>query len=181
MPFEYYLAEQSFSEVDNAKARLDAICTEFVTDLRAGSQAIGSKPHPWRTSESGLVDDMIRALREGMRQFEGTEQQLHLINELLYLLKKQPCGDRWLDLYLATLYRHPTSGMVTRSKGTAVAFGEALGRQEEVARAMNFLGSIPARFSAQGWSKIAFSNGLEPSLGGPPGGKLTSIDGKPTE
>jgi hypothetical protein len=151
VPLDYYLAEQSFSEVENTKARLAALATQFLTELRVRHNATAATP----TTEGGNplyavnTGSAIEELRAGIDEFKGTEQEMALVRELLCLLKKEGFTSRWLDTYLRALYVHATHPMLGRCDKDAVAISDALGRQAELAQAFYLLERNPFEYECK--------------------------------
>jgi len=155
-PLEYYAAPESFSEVEDAKSSLQALCLRFTTAVHAkmvaayrsqvGPSGAGSASEPH-------LKDVIEDLEQGMREFAGTEQELDVAQDLLLALKKAKQLDRWIDVYLKELYEHPTHPVVARLADEAVSIANQCGRQQSVAAGLLYLQSIPAKF--QGNNNLA--------------------------
>jgi hypothetical protein len=173
VPFEFYLTEQSFSEIVNTRARIEALSIQFLTELRArhdasalGSSAASHLGNPLYVVQPGRAIDEIQ---KGMEEFKGTGQEMSLVQELLMLLKNQKFSERWLDVYLATLYEHPTHPLIGRNAKHAVAISDGLGRQEELARAFDFLRRIPLDYPAKEKVQAALQNANVARLDSPAG------------
>lgn len=153
IPFEYYLNEHSFSEIENTKATLEALGQQFLTELQSRHHvsALGPYAQPYHGDPLYQVDvpGAIQELQAGIEQFKGTGQELRLVRELLFLLKREKQLDRWLDLYLATLYEHPTHPLIGSRAKEAQQISEALGRQYDLASAFDLLRHIPLEFGGK--------------------------------
>jgi len=97
---------------------------------------------PNNPSSSGL----ILALENGIEEFKGTEHELRLIPDLLRALKSNGLFERWLQIYLGTLYTHPTDELVLTFARDAVHMGARTGREDEVMIALQHVCSIPLEF-----------------------------------
>lgn len=152
-PFEVYLSEHSFSEIENTKDKLQALVTEFLTAVRVDHYPSASSPAaiPPSANPSYAVEPgrAIKELERGIEQFKGTEQEMTLIRELLVLLNVQKLPSRWLDVYLAALYTHPTDDLIGRYAKDALAISDPLGRRAEVVSGFDLLRRIPLFFAAK--------------------------------
>jgi hypothetical protein len=143
IPLECYLNERSFSEIENATANLEALAVQFLTELRSrhDASALGNSTNVflgnplYRVNVSGAIQE----LQDGIEQFKGTDQELLLVRELLSLLKREKELDRWMDVYLATLYEHPSHSVIRSAGRDAGWISEAAGRQYDLANARNLL------------------------------------------
>jgi len=153
IPLEFYLNEHSFSEIENTKSTLEALCQQFLTELqsRHHASALGAAGQPFLGSPLYRVDvpGAIQELEQGIKQFKGTDQELVVVRELLFLLKREALYDRWLDVYLSALYRHPTHALIADRVPEAERISEAAGRQYELANAFEFLRHIPVESPAK--------------------------------
>ena len=143
IPLEAYFSEPSFSEIENTKSRLRALCLEFLTDIRARHDLSASETGltRFRRNPSYAVDPegAIQELCAGIAQFKGTEPEMILVQELLCLLKKQQLGSRWLDVYLAALARHPTDPLIMKFAQDAQTISKAQQREGELNEAFELL------------------------------------------
>lgn len=152
-PLEAFVSDQSFSEVETAKATLQALCARYrvesqqqrlqllQTARKAGGAAIAQSSPSYASA--------IPWLKRGIEEFRHTGQELVLIQDLLLVLAHEGHGNEWLDLYLDTLYRRPTADVVGQSAQTAVRFGQALHRSPEVSAALRHVALIPLEFAAK--------------------------------
>jgi hypothetical protein len=151
VPVDFYLSERSFSEIENARARLEALGSEFLTDVRLRHDAsVLGRGVPFRGNPSYAVqpDGAIEELQKGIAQLKGDGQETPLVRELLTVLNKQKRPDQWLDVFLTYLYEHPTDPLVGKCAKHAAVLSQALGREGELADAFDFVGRIPAKFHA---------------------------------
>jgi len=149
---EYYLSQDSFSEAENTKATLEALCQRFRTEIQAKrladhqSVAQASTYNP--ISEPHLTN-AIADLDQAMREFSGTEQEMEIAQDLLLALKKAGRYDRWLDVYLTALYEHPTLPVVSRFAGDALVIGKRCGETKRVRAGLDHLLEIPFDFKGR--------------------------------
>lgn len=163
-PVENYLCPQSFSEVENTKALLDALAKRYLCEVFV--QATTGRQSPLGdVSESAKPRSQaaaIRILKAGVAEFAGTEQELLMMRFLLKWLRRDKLYGRWLDVYLRTLYQHPTHPLIGDFVGDAVAIGKATGRSNELRAGFRHLLGIPLDFEAKHRVEAAL---LEPPHG----------------
>jgi hypothetical protein len=95
------------------------------------------------------VADAIPELRHGIESLKGTEQEMLLVRELLWLLKLGRHDHEWLDVYLKTLYEHPTAEVVSALADHAAVLAETVGRVSEVQAAFKHIRDIPFSFTGK--------------------------------
>jgi hypothetical protein len=146
---EYFVRGQSFSELEEAKTLLQASADRFAKEMRERSGVGESR---WRSGKPAndaenrqLADDFQRHLAV----FKGSEHELTLLKEYLWLLCREEQPERFLDLYLPALYAHPTDGLVGLFADRALRTGRSLGRETEVLKAFQFVNSIPLDFEGK--------------------------------
>jgi hypothetical protein len=151
---EYFFCPRSFSEVENARTLLEALSKRSLTELRERRYAAGLLPHSTNRHGQNVarqprLAEAINALEKAIGEFQGTDGELDLVKDLLMLLKGQELHDQWLDLYLHTLYEHPTHQLLGALAQDAIRMGEAACRKDEVRKALRHLTSIPFPFAAK--------------------------------
>jgi hypothetical protein len=149
---DYYISDESFSEVHNAKAVLAGLSRKFLVELRSSAwvEARESRRKQSRSGENlSPTASLILALENGIQEFKGTEQELGLIPDLLRALKANGQFGRWLEIYLAALYTHPTDELVLTFARDALQIGIRTGRQEDVVNALRHVCSIPLEFASK--------------------------------
>src|SRR5581483_8586387 len=147
---DYFTADESFSEIENAKAVLAGLAGRFLTVIQterclqlrnsvpgSGTMASSSLPYP---------DQLINQLELGFEQFRGTEGELILAHNLLSALRSNALYERWLRTYLTLLYAHPTDELVVAHAEEAIAIGARLGREKEVLDGLRHLDEMPPAF-----------------------------------
>lgn len=150
---DYLVSAQSFSEVEHARAVLDALATRYAQNAERLIVREYMSRHPnfgvrLSNSERPTVA-AINLLEEALPEFRGTEAELQLLQPFLYALKAERFYDRWLDVYLEALYRHPTHKWVSSLSEEAVVISQAVGREKEVAAGLWYLTRVPQNISTK--------------------------------
>lgn len=144
---------KSFSEVEQARAVLEALATRYVEDAQGLiTQELLSRNANFEVRQSSSERPMVAAIKlldEALPEFQGTGVELRLLQPLLYALKQERLYDRWLDVYLDALYRHPTHEVVSSLAEEAVAVSQAVGRERELTAGLWYLAGIPVNFPAK--------------------------------
>lgn len=151
--FDYYFTWDSFSQIEEAKSLLKAEAAQVIVELRTRpnvgaftySDSRSVTPEAKATGFAQAVKDMERAIAE----FKGTEQELELVKDFLWLLQREENYNRWLDVYMTTLYEHPTHPLVGDFAGRALNFSREQGREKELKRAFQHLENIPLDFETK--------------------------------
>jgi len=148
-PLEYYATQESFSEVENTKSSLEALCLRFRTAVRA--KRVADREANVRSCGAGAasephLDSAIADLEQGMSEFAGTDQELDVAEDLLLALKMAKQFDRWVDVYLKALYEHPTHRVVARLARDAASIANQCGREQNVLAGLLYMRSIPMEF-----------------------------------
>lgn len=152
---DYFIADQSFSEIKNAKAVLAGLADRFREEFQvqrcmqfqATTSAIGAGPA--RLGNPRYPERMIQELESGISEFSGTDEELVLTGDLLRVLRADGLYDRWLRIYLSALYAHPTNGIVAAYARDAMVIAQGVGRQNEVVNALRLVDSIPLDFESK--------------------------------
>ncbi|MBL9127315.1 MAG: hypothetical protein JNL97_06700 [Verrucomicrobiales bacterium] len=131
---------QSFSAVLAAKETLQRLQLEYLHDLRERPSNEGKEKDTPRLRTDPVAIRRVEAL---IGEFSGTEQELSMTHFLLSALRREGQGSRWLDVYLATLYRHPTARMVHYESERARRLARDWGREDELDRAFRYRDLIP--------------------------------------
>ncbi|HWW01250.1 MAG TPA: hypothetical protein VNZ64_16255 [Candidatus Acidoferrum sp.] len=72
-----------------------------------------------------------------------------MVPVLLVALQKAGRFDRWTEVYLKTLYEHPTHDVVARCANDAVKISKLAGQQKRVREAREYLSAFPAEFAGR--------------------------------
>lgn len=147
---DFLVSAKSFSEVEHARAVLDALAARYVEN----AQGLIAQELMSRTANFGIepsrsrrpIVAAIKMLDEAIPEFRGTGVELRLLEPLLYALKQEGFYDRWLDVYLDALYRHPTHEMLSSLADEAVVISQAVGRERELTTGLRYVSGIPADF-----------------------------------
>ncbi|HOY60122.1 MAG TPA: hypothetical protein PK640_18540, partial [Verrucomicrobiota bacterium] len=155
----HLVCAESFSEVEHARAVLEALAERYVETAQCLiAQEIMSRSGNLAVPEPGSersITAAIKLLDEAIPEFRGTEVELQLLRPLLYALKQERFYDRYLDVYLDLLYRHPTHALVGVLADEAAAMSRVAGRQEELTAGLRHISGIPLDSSTK--SRIAQS------------------------
>jgi hypothetical protein len=149
------IVHDSFSLIENTKTDLEGLCRRIRLDVegrlvrqdRLWVQSGASGPVP-----EAQLDSIIHDLENGMNEFQGTDEELSLAEDLLRTFKMADQTDRWLEVYLKALYEHPTHPIVDLFAEQAIPMGKAAGREEEVIAGLMHVSRIPLNF--QGKDKV---------------------------
>ncbi len=147
-PLEFFITRQSFSETENAKTALEAMCARFQAAVRARVLK-GRYENDRRDLSPDVLARAIRDLESGAKQFEGTGQELVLTADLLRDLRAAGRLERWIDVYLKTVYAHPMHPLAGDFASEAILVAKSVGREPEVIQALNHVGSIPLEFETR--------------------------------
>lgn len=143
---EYLLSEESFSEIENAKAWLEALATQSIIEARRRSAA-ETQGHPYSD-----VPSVARALEEisaRAEEFRGTAQEFRLRNEQFILLEKSGRRSEWLDVYLDLLYTYPTHSFCAEWGARALRIAGELHRTRELKEGWRHAAGIPRQFESK--------------------------------
>jgi len=146
---DYFIADQSFSEIKNAKAVLDGLAGRFREEFRVEKcmqfQATGSAMtvDPTSVGNAPYPERMIQELESGVSEFSGTDEELALTEDLLCVLRADGLHDGWLQTYLAA---DPTKGIVAAYAHDAMLIAQRVERQDEVINGLRHVDSIPLDF-----------------------------------
>jgi hypothetical protein len=153
LSLDYYYTAQSFSEVENTKAQLQALSTQYLLESRGrrwtAQQKLACEPGVGGKNYTQYVESSIAELQTAIAEFKGTEQELVMVQDLLMLLKKEKRPEQWVQTYLETLYQRPTSTLVIDSAADALNLGKAVGREQEVLDALRHVRTIPFKFDGR--------------------------------
>ena len=143
-PTEYLEQSRSFSELENARAEMDARAKRILFELRSrrveslrDHHGDGSAPDP------RLVADLT-ILESAVTELQGTEWEGFLVRDLLGTLKQVGRLDRWLEVYTAFTHRQPANELGWSMGPEAMRIAERLGRDGEVVLALHLLRANPA-------------------------------------
>ena len=150
---DYLIGPESFSRIKNAKNTLQGLCIQLLFQAEnrrfaAEHLLAGTRTASWQTSNPHW-ESAIRDLERGMQEFEGTQQEAEVAQDLFSELKKAGRFDRCVELYLKVLYEHPTHPFVARFAKDAVGVGRLVGREEEVLAGLRHLSAIPLEFEGK--------------------------------
>ncbi len=163
-PLEYFASAKSFSEVEQARAQLQALSSRylFAVQVRQAVASRGSDASKVGGVSAGAVgvSQTVQELEEAIREFRGTGEEPGLTDGLLICLASERSYERWIDVYLDLLYRRPTEEVVGVLANAAVTAGQATGRLEEVLDGFRHVSSIPFDFEAKRRVQSALAGGV---------------------
>jgi len=149
---EYLVPPDSYSRVENTKNALDASCTRVRLGIQEATVAYDRLVGEGETSSRQAAEFLERTIRDAeraVREFEGTEQQLYVLQELLRLLDRAGHFDAWTQYYLKALYEHPTHTVVARFATEAVRISKLAGQQQQVLDALRRLTALPTEMAGR--------------------------------
>lgn len=169
-PFELFYVPRSFSEVEQARAQLHALSSQFLYRqylerlhlLQARRSRNEPDPPPGQR-----FPQSIQALEQGLQEFRGTGEELTLTHTLLTLLRQEQLTSRWLDVYLDLLYHHPTADLVGQEAQHALTLARAVNREEALLEAFRHLADIPFDFPAKRFVLLALGGDAWAGLSSP--------------
>lgn len=143
---EEVFSETSFSEIHNTKALLVELSERFVAETE--EQLIVAHRRPdWCLTPT--FARLLHQLDWGRAAFSGTQQEMYLTREFLRLLKFEAQSDRWLQVYLGCVYRHPTELEIAQLSADAIRAAHSCGRENELIEAYRHVCSIPFDFETK--------------------------------
>lgn len=155
-----YVARQSFSEIRNARAALEELGARYVMAVETWRQMdrAQSAGSGWLapSCRERHLDLAIQELEHGMEDFRGTGQEFVVARDLLRALKKSGRYDRWLEVYLDILYRHPTQPLIGVLTRDAMRAAKGAGREDVLVAGFRHLTTIPFEFE----TKVAVQRAL---------------------
>ena len=147
---DYLVSAKSFSEVEHARAVVDALAARYVENAQGLiTGQIRSRNPNFGIRQSSSERPMVAAIKmldEVIPEFRGTGVELRLLQPLLFALKQERLYERWLDVYLDALYRHPTDEMVSSLAEEAVVISQVVGREPELTAGLGYVSGIPLSF-----------------------------------
>jgi hypothetical protein len=158
---EYLVPPDSFSRVENTKNALDGLCTRLRLGIQESTAAYDRLASNGGTSNSQAAVVLERAIRDAetaMREFEGTEPQLEVLQDYLRLLERAGRFDLWTQFYLKAMYEHPAHAVVSRLAKEALRIGELAGEQDQVLEALRYLSARPEEFAGRTEIQAALSS-----------------------
>lgn len=152
---DYVVVPETFSRIENAHQSLQGLCSQLRLEVESRlseHQRLRLQPAASSAAMDVILSRIVRDLEDGLKEFEGTDQQLYVAEDLLRVLRREGRFGRWVELYLQAAYEHPTHPVVSRFAVEAISIGKLAGREEDVISGLTHLSSIP--FDFQGKAKI---------------------------
>lgn len=146
-PVDHFLWWESFSEVEQTRSLLDALCRHAIAEVRA--KYLDNRMMPAPTTEASVrsaersLANAIEEMDRRIEEFAGTEQRLVLQLERLRLLRRSGKEDAWLDGFLELFYQRPTNPLVLSLVDQALLSAKSLHREAELQAALENHHRIP--------------------------------------
>jgi hypothetical protein len=163
---EYLVAPDSYSRVENTKNTLDGLCTRVrlgIEEATATYERLAKNGETSNRQAAVVLERAIRDAETAVREFEGTEQQLDVVQDLLRLLERSGRFDLWTRFYLKALYERPTHQIVSHFASEAVRISKLAGQQKQVLDALRYLAAVPAEFAGRAEIEAALDT-VQPSF-----------------
>lgn len=171
-PLDYFASVSSFSEVEQARAQLQALARRSLYVLQLRQTELQRALHAGDSGQQAQIASQMRQLvtdyERALEEFHDTSEEPELAAGLLHVLASLQESDRWLDVYLELLYRRPTEPVIGRLAGRALAAGRASGRLEEVERAFRYVVRIPLEFESKTMVQATLKGSVPDCLTGSP-------------
>ncbi len=179
---DYLSPPDSFSRVKNTKNALRGLSVRLdggVVDAVWAYDRLPKSSASEKRQAARVLERAIRAGEAALQQFEGTAEQPIVAQGLLLALKRAGRFDRWTEVYLEMLFKHPTDPVVSRLAKQALEIGKLDGQEQRVLEALIYLSVSPAEFAGRPAIQAALDAAC-PSLsqvrafGHPPGADHTA-------
>ena len=157
---DYFTPRESFSRIDNAKSGLEGLYRRFrleIGERLCRERLLRLKPGNSCSRADTALEGIICDLEGAMKEFEGTDQELEVAEDLLYAMKRRQLFGPWVEVYLKALYKHPTHPMIGRFAKEAIEIGRFVGKEEDVIHGLSHLRAIPLEFQAKHKAEIALN------------------------
>ena len=151
-PAEWLAGPESFSKVQNTKNSLEGLCLRLRLEAET-KLAFASRDSSTVAQRRQSLAPVISQLEDHMHEFEGTDQELEVAQDLFVAYKCTGRLDRWLDLYLQMAYKHPMHSVPVHLAQEALTLGRTAGRQNEILQVLMHSNAIPLDF--EGTEKLA--------------------------
>jgi hypothetical protein len=168
---EYVSPPDTFSRIKNTRNALDSLTTQAalgITDTLATYDGLPRTSESDRRKADEVLQRAIRAGQAAMQEFDGTPQQLVIAPGFLRALRIAGQFNRWVDVYLKTLYTHPTASILCNLAHDAVKIGKLCGQQQQVLEALRYVSACPAEFAGRAEVQAAFTSALASTNGDAP-------------
>lgn len=150
-PLEHFMTWDSFSEAEQTRAELEALCLHFIADTRVryikarADNGAESSPSDTEAHYRGLAQ-AIERIQRGIQEFQGTEQVYLLEAELFRMYRRAGRDAEYVDRFLGMVYALPTHEIVESHATQALEAAARVGRLEEVRSALAHREEIPKRY-----------------------------------
>jgi hypothetical protein len=179
---EYLAAPDTFSRIKNTRNSLDSLSIRLgigITDALAAYDRLPKTNEAERRKADEVLDRALHTAEAAMREFEGTQQQWVVATVFLEALRKAGRLDRWIEVYIETLYRCPTHPAVSNLANDAVKIGRLAGQELRVLEALRYVSASPAEFSGRAEVEAALDS-APVSVGGEDSARRGQRDNPPS-
>lgn len=155
---EYLAPQDSFSRIKNTKNTLDALSLRSEIGIKDALLAYSQLPQTSekeRAEAKVVLERIISAAEEAVQEFEGTTQQVPVIQSLLLALEKAERFDRWTEVYLKALHEHPTHPLLAQLASDAVRNSNLAGQQERVLGALRYINAFGTELNGKKQIEVA--------------------------
>jgi len=147
---DYYVSWESFSEVDEAKALLQASAVQIIQEMREQPGLGVYQVKIGSASRHNIqLTRVIGNLEQKIEEFKGTQQELLLVQELLWILWREGKHNQLVEVYLSVSYQHPTQVLVGHFADKALRSSQMIGREQDLIKAFQHITDIPLDFRAK--------------------------------
>jgi hypothetical protein len=149
-------SSDSFSEVDQARSNLDALCLRYISHAqrRMLNEPKDSVLPVLNSAETTpIVPESVAMLEDAAAGFRGTGTEPFAVRSLLQGLKRAQMHARWLEVYQDYTNRQPLEPLVCELAGEALRMAELTGRQSELIGTLVHLSRTPGPL--QGRSQLS--------------------------
>jgi hypothetical protein len=158
---EYVTPPDTFSRIKNTRNALDSLSTRValgITDTLAAHDRLPRTSEVEKKKAQEVLERAIRAGQAAMQEFEGTPQQLVIVPAFLRALRVAGQFNRWIEVYVQTLYTHPTDPVLCSLGQDAVKIGKLCGQLQEVLEALRYVSACPAEFAGRAEVQAALTS-----------------------
>jgi hypothetical protein len=160
---DYLAPPDSFSRVKNTKNALRGLSMRVDVGIVDAGWAYDRLPKSSVSEKKRAEQVLERTIHAGeaaVQELEGTAQQPVVAQALLFALKKGGRFDRWTEVYLEMLFKHPTDPVVSRLAKQALEISKLAGQEQRVLEALIYLSVSPAQYAGKPAIQAALDSGL---------------------
>lgn len=140
---EYFTSTATFSEVESARATLEAEASRFVATLRERFMKVNSGSVAAAGRNSVQYTEWLASLKTKLDEFKGTAQEYKIAQEILMVARLANEKEVFLDQYVRVVYEAPAQPLIAVYVKEACETAVELERQGELLRAFSHLLRVP--------------------------------------